>query len=69
MLNHKSVHHSIPTLPGELGTPWQLSKQISYLSFQLSVHVYSLLGQTEEERKVFFAGVGGGVGTRRGAAL
>ena len=40
----------------ERGTPWQFSKQISKLSFQLSLQVYSLLGQTEEERKAFFGG-------------
>ena len=33
----------------EQGTPWQFSKQISKLSFQLSVQIYSLLGQTEGE--------------------
>ena len=38
----------------EEGTPWQFSKQISKLSFQLSVQVYSLLDQTEGEKKVFF---------------
>ena len=39
----------------EQGTPWQFSKQISKLSFQLSsVHVK--LGQTEEDRKTFFGG-------------
>ena len=37
-------------------TPWQFSKQISKLSFQLSVQIYSLLGQTEGERKTFFGG-------------
>ena len=40
----------------EQGTPWQFSKQISKLSFQLSVQVYSLLGQTEGERKAFLGG-------------
>ena len=35
---------------------WQFSKQISKLFFQLSVQVYSLYGQTEGERKVFFRG-------------
>ena len=40
----------------EKGTPWQFSKQVSNFSFQLSVQVYSLLGQTEEERKAFFGG-------------
>ena len=36
------------------GTPWQFSKQISKLSFQLSFQIYSLLAQTEGERKTFF---------------
>ena len=38
----------------EQGTPWQFSKQISKLSFQLSFQIYSLLAQTQGERKVFF---------------
>ena len=40
----------------EQGTPWQFSKQIRKLSFQLSFQIYSLLGQTEGERKAFFGG-------------
>ena len=40
----------------EQRTPWQFLKQISKLSFQLSVQIYSLLGQTEWERNVFFGG-------------
>ena len=36
--------------------PWQLSKQFSKLIFQLSIQVYSLFGQTEEERKDFSQG-------------
>ena len=32
----------------------QFCKNILKFSFQLSVQVYSLLGQTEEEEKVFF---------------
>ena len=40
----------------EQGTAWQFSKQISKLSFQLSVQIYSLLGQTEGERKALFGG-------------
>ena len=36
------------------GTPWQFSKQISKLSFQLSVQICSLLDQTEGERNAFF---------------
>ena len=38
----------------EQGIPWQFSKQISKLSFQLSFQIYSLLAQTDEERKAFF---------------
>ena len=49
---YKSVHHSISTLPVGIGN----TKQISELSFQLSVRVYSLLGHTEEETKAFFGG-------------
>ena len=41
----------------EQGTPWQFSKQISKLSFQLSFQIYSLLAQTKGERKAFFARV------------
>ena len=40
----------------EQGTPWQFSKQISKLSFELSLQIYSVLGQTEGERKAFFGG-------------
>ena len=40
----------------EQGTPEQFSKQISKLSFQLSFQIYSLLAQTEGERKAFFGG-------------
>ena len=38
------------------GTPQQFLKQISKLSFQLNVQIYSLLGQTEGEKKAFFGG-------------
>ena len=48
----------------EQGTPWQFSKQMSKLSFQLSVQKYSLLGQTEGERKAFFW-----KGARKGTTL
>ena len=40
----------------EQGTPWRFSKQISKLSCQLSVQIYSLFGQTEGERNAFFGG-------------
>ena len=49
---YKRVHHPIPTLACRIRE--QLSKQISKLSFQLSVQVYSLLDQTEGERTAFF---------------
>ena len=42
----------------EQETPWQFSKEIGKLSFQLTVQIYSRLGQNEGERKVFF-GEGG----------
>ena len=38
----------------EWGTPRQPSKKISKLSFQLSVQVVCLLGQSEGKRKAFF---------------
>ena len=41
----------------EQRTPWQFSKQISKLYFQLSFQIYSLLTQTERERKAFFGRV------------
>ena len=50
---YKSVHHPIPILPVGTGTPWQFSKQINKLSFQLSFQIYSLLAQTKGERKTF----------------
>ena len=42
---------------GEQRTSWQLSKQISKLSFQFSLQIYSLLAQTEGETKTFFGRV------------
>ena len=39
----------------EQGAPWQLSKSISKLSFQLEL-IYSLLAQAEGERKIFLEG-------------
>ena len=41
----------------EQGTPWQFSKQTSKLSFHLSFRIYSLLAQTEEERKTYLGRV------------
>ena len=41
----------------EQGITRQCSKQISKLSFQLSFQIYSLLVQTEGERKAFFGRV------------
>ena len=40
----------------EQGTPWQFSKQISKLSFQLSFQIYCLIAQIEGERKAFYGG-------------
>ena len=37
-----------------IGNTLAIFKQISKLSFQLSIQVYSLFGQTEGERKAFF---------------
>ena len=37
----------------EQGLTWQLLKQITNLFSQMSVQLYSLLGQTEGERKTF----------------
>ena len=57
VIYHKSVHLILFLLClWEQRKPWQFSKQISKLSFQLSVQIYSLLGQTEGERKAFFGG-------------
>ena len=53
---YKSVHHPIPTLPVGIRNTLACPKQISKLSFQLSIQVYFLLGQTEEERKAFLGG-------------
>ena len=51
---YKSVHHPIPKLwLWEQGTSCQFSKQISKLSFQWSVQIYSVLGQTQGERRPF----------------
>ena len=49
---YKSVHHPIPTRKNREHPGNKLNK----LCFQLSVQVYSLLDQTEEERKVFLGG-------------
>ena len=38
----------------EYGTPWKFSRQISALSFELTVQVYYLLGQNEEEEENLF---------------
>ena len=40
-----------------VGTPWQFSKQISKLSFQISIQIYFLLEQTQGERKAFYGGL------------
>ena len=53
-VNHyKGVHHSLSTLLLGIANTLALSKQISKLFFQRNVQVYSLLDQTEEERKMF----------------
>ena len=41
----------------EQGAPWQFSKEINKLSFQLSFQIYSVLAQTKGERKIFFGRV------------
>ena len=51
---YKGAHHPIPTLPVRIGNIFQ--KHISELFFQLSVQVYSLLGQDEVEREAYFGG-------------
>ena len=51
---YKGAQHPIPTLPVRIGNIFQ--KHISELYFQLSVHVYSLLGQDEAEREAYFGG-------------
>ena len=54
MLTISKVLTFLSTLPvWEQGIPWQLSKQISKLFFQMSVQVYSVPGQTTERWKVF----------------
>ena len=37
----------------EQGAPYQFSRKINKLSFQLSFKIYSILAQTEGERKPF----------------
>ena len=59
---YKSVYHPIPTLFVDQGTPWQFSKQISKLYFQLIFQIYYFLVQTKGERR-FLEGV------RRGTTL
>ena len=54
---YKSVHHPIPTLPVDIGNTQAIFKQISKFSFQLSAQVFSLLGQSEGDRRPFFEGV------------
>ena len=49
-------------MPVGIRDTWQLSKQVSKLFFQMRLHVYYLLGQTDGGRKVFFGG-----GSKRGA--
>ena len=60
-VNHyKSVHHPLSPLPVGIGNTLAAFKsiskkaQISKLFIQMSFQVYSLLGQSEGERKSFF---------------
>ena len=54
MLTIRKVFIFLSTLPvWKYGIPWQLSKQISNLFFQISDQVYSVPGQTEGRRKAF----------------
>ena len=48
MFTHqRSVHHSLSTVNMGIEDAWKLSKQIGKLFFQMRVHVYYPLGQTE----------------------
>ena len=49
LVNHQqSFHIPLSTLPvWKQGIPWQLSKQISKLFFQMSIQVYSIPYQTD----------------------
>ena len=40
----------------EKGIPWQFSKEVSKLSFQLSVQIHYFLGQTQREGKTLSGG-------------
>ena len=51
---YKSVYDPIPTLIAGMGNTWQFSKEVSKLSFPLSVQIFFLLSQTKGERKTFF---------------
>ena len=44
----------------EQGTPWRFSKQISKLSCELSVQIYSLFGKLKEKEMPFLEGAGRG---------
>ena len=59
---YKSAYHPIPTLPVRKGNIRQFKKQISKISFQLSVQVCSLLGKSEGEKKTFLGGCKKGAG-------
>ena len=59
----KSVHHPIHTMPVGIGNTLAIFKTKQKTLLSVSVQVYSLLGQTEEERKAFLDGA------RRGAAF
>ena len=53
----RSAHILFLLCQWEQGTPQQFPKQISKISFHLSFQIYSLLAQTEGERKAFFGKV------------
>ena len=51
---YKSIHHHFSTQPVGIGNTLAIFKKNGKLSFQLSVEVYSLFGQTEGERSLFW---------------
>ena len=55
---YKRVHNPIPTLPVGIGKTFAIFK--TKLFPPLSVQIYSLLGQTEVERKAFMENAGRG---------
>ena len=49
----KSVHHPLTLPMWEYRIPWQFSKQISKLLFQMSAQIHSVTSQNEGRRNVF----------------